>query len=150
MKFMKPLRLYHDFLKLNTAKPGWLLGLDVDDNSVAVTVSDCNKKRVSPLRYEFHEFFRLKTLFIPMFDTYLQCLREKKISVWWLQISKIWLVLNYTFFLTVNYFYDILFDLQISELSVSAFIVWLPYDRQWCHQMQVFISYCYFTLEFKI
>ncbi|XP_024995514.1 uncharacterized protein LOC112528716 [Cynara cardunculus var. scolymus] len=49
MKYMKPLNLYQDLLKLHAVERGRLLGLDVGDKYVGLAVSDFNNKVASPL-----------------------------------------------------------------------------------------------------
>ncbi|KAG8374939.1 hypothetical protein BUALT_Bualt10G0047700 [Buddleja alternifolia] len=49
MKYLKPMKLYRDLLKSNELKRGRLLGLDVGDKYVGLSVSDPNNKIASPL-----------------------------------------------------------------------------------------------------
>ncbi|KAH6799556.1 hypothetical protein C2S51_036040 [Perilla frutescens var. frutescens] len=49
MKYLKPLKLYREVLKSNEVKRGRLLGLDVGDKYVGLSVSDANNKIASPL-----------------------------------------------------------------------------------------------------
>ncbi|GER38873.1 polynucleotidyl transferase [Striga asiatica] len=49
MKYMKPMKLYHELLKSNELKRSSLLGLDVGDKYVGLSVSDANNKIASPL-----------------------------------------------------------------------------------------------------
>ncbi|KAJ9550082.1 hypothetical protein OSB04_022625, partial [Centaurea solstitialis] len=49
MKYMKPLNLFQDMLKLHAVERGRLLGLDVGDKYVGLAVSDFNNKVASPL-----------------------------------------------------------------------------------------------------
>ncbi|KAI3727617.1 hypothetical protein L6452_16235 [Arctium lappa] len=87
MKYMKPLNLYQDLLKLHAVERGRLLGLDVGDKYVGLAVSDFNNKVASPL----------------------SVLVRKKNNIGLMAID---------------------FQNLISELSLSAFIVGYPYDRQ--------------------
>lgn len=50
MKYLRPMKLYHELLKSNELKRGRLLGLDVGDKYVGLSVSDANNKIASPLR----------------------------------------------------------------------------------------------------
>ncbi|KAI3710835.1 hypothetical protein L2E82_40629 [Cichorium intybus] len=87
MKYMKPLSLYQDLLKVNAVERGRLLGLDVGDKYVGLAVSDFNNKVASPF----------------------SVLVRKKTNIRLMAID---------------------LKLLISELSLSAFIVGYPYDRQ--------------------
>ncbi|KAI3501282.1 hypothetical protein L1887_29146 [Cichorium endivia] len=87
MKYMKPLSLYQDLLKVNAVERGRLLGLDVGDKYVGLAVSDFNNKVASPF----------------------SVLVRKKSNIRLMAID---------------------LKLLISELSLSAFIVGYPYDRQ--------------------
>ncbi|KAL0331240.1 UNVERIFIED_CONTAM: putative pre-16S rRNA nuclease [Sesamum angustifolium] len=49
MKYVKPMKLYHELLKLNKLKGSRLLGLDVGDKYVGLAFSDVNNKIASPL-----------------------------------------------------------------------------------------------------
>ncbi|KAL6502315.1 hypothetical protein OROHE_024593 [Orobanche hederae] len=49
MKYLKPMKLYHELLKSNELKRSRLLGLDVGDKYVGLSVSDANNKIASPL-----------------------------------------------------------------------------------------------------
>ncbi|KAK1409040.1 hypothetical protein QVD17_41304 [Tagetes erecta] len=49
MKFMKPLNLYQDLLKLRAVDRGRFLGLDVGDKYIGLAVSDFDNKVASPL-----------------------------------------------------------------------------------------------------
>ncbi|XP_035830213.1 putative pre-16S rRNA nuclease isoform X2 [Helianthus annuus] len=49
MKFVKPLNLYQDLLKLRAVDRGRFLGLDVGDRYVGLAVSDFDNKVASPL-----------------------------------------------------------------------------------------------------
>lgn len=50
MKYLKPLKLYRKLLKSNEVSSGRLLGLDVGDRYVGLSVSDANNKIAWPLR----------------------------------------------------------------------------------------------------
>lgn len=50
MKYVKPLKLYQELLKSSELKKSRLLGLDVGDKYVGLSVSDANNKTASPLR----------------------------------------------------------------------------------------------------
>ncbi|KAL8543675.1 hypothetical protein ACS0TY_004297 [Phlomoides rotata] len=49
MRYLKPLKLYRELLKSNEMKGGRLLGLDVGDKYVGLSVSDPYNKIASPL-----------------------------------------------------------------------------------------------------
>ncbi|GER57539.1 polynucleotidyl transferase [Striga asiatica] len=49
MKYLKPMKLYHEVLKSNELKRSCLLGLDVGDKYVGLSVSDADNKIASPL-----------------------------------------------------------------------------------------------------
>ncbi|KAL8064188.1 hypothetical protein ABFS82_01G073800 [Erythranthe guttata] len=49
MKYLKPMKLYQELLKSNELKRSRLLGLDVGDKYVGLSVSDVHKKIASPL-----------------------------------------------------------------------------------------------------
>uniref|UniRef100_A0A2N9J360 YqgF/RNase H-like domain-containing protein n=1 Tax=Fagus sylvatica TaxID=28930 RepID=A0A2N9J360_FAGSY len=49
MRYVKPLNLFNDLLKLKDVKRGRLLGLDVGDKYVGLAVSDTHNKIASPL-----------------------------------------------------------------------------------------------------
>ncbi|KAI3468743.1 hypothetical protein Pfo_025406 [Paulownia fortunei] len=49
MKYLKPMKLYHELLKSNELKRCRLLGLDVGDKYVGLSVSDANNTIASPL-----------------------------------------------------------------------------------------------------
>ncbi|KAL3652667.1 hypothetical protein CASFOL_002348 [Castilleja foliolosa] len=49
MKYLKPMRLYNELLKSNELKRSRLLGLDVGDKYVGLSLSDANNKIASPL-----------------------------------------------------------------------------------------------------
>ncbi|GJS88878.1 putative pre-16S rRNA nuclease [Tanacetum coccineum] len=49
MRYMKPLNLFQDLLKIPAVERGRLLGLDVGDKYVGLAVSDFNNKVASPL-----------------------------------------------------------------------------------------------------
>ncbi|CAA0820507.1 Polynucleotidyl transferase- ribonuclease H-like superfamily protein [Striga hermonthica] len=49
MKYLKPMKLYHEVLKSNELKRSRLLGLDVGDKYVGLSVSDADNKIASPL-----------------------------------------------------------------------------------------------------
>ncbi|KAL3833498.1 hypothetical protein ACJIZ3_008234 [Penstemon smallii] len=49
MRYVKQMKLYHDLLKSNEVKKSRLLGLDVGDKYVGLSVSDVNNKIASPL-----------------------------------------------------------------------------------------------------
>ncbi|KAL0312607.1 UNVERIFIED_CONTAM: putative pre-16S rRNA nuclease [Sesamum radiatum] len=49
MKYVKPMKLYHELFKSNKLKGGRLLGLDVGDKYVGLAFSDVNNKIASPL-----------------------------------------------------------------------------------------------------
>ncbi|GJW78542.1 putative pre-16S rRNA nuclease isoform X1 [Tanacetum coccineum] len=51
MRYMKPLNLFQDLLKIPAVERGRLLGLDVGDKYVGLAVSDFDNKVASPLRY---------------------------------------------------------------------------------------------------
>lgn len=50
MKYVKPVNLFHDLLKMKATERGRLLGLDVGDKYVGLAVSDLHNKIASPLR----------------------------------------------------------------------------------------------------
>ncbi|GJT24839.1 ribonuclease H-like domain-containing protein [Tanacetum coccineum] len=50
MRYMKPLNLFQDLLKIPAVERGRLLGLDVGDKYVGLAVSDFDNKVASPLR----------------------------------------------------------------------------------------------------
>ncbi|KAL1566084.1 putative pre-16S rRNA nuclease [Salvia divinorum] len=49
MKYLKPLKLYQELLKSSEVKRGRLLGLDVGDKYIGLSVSDANNITASPL-----------------------------------------------------------------------------------------------------
>ncbi|PIN23741.1 hypothetical protein CDL12_03535 [Handroanthus impetiginosus] len=49
MKYIKPMKLFQELLKSNELKKGRLLGLNVGDERVTLTVSDANNKSAAPL-----------------------------------------------------------------------------------------------------
>ncbi|RVX09146.1 putative pre-16S rRNA nuclease [Vitis vinifera] len=49
MKYVKPVNLFHDLLKMKATERGRLLGLDVGDKYVGLAVSDLHNKIASPL-----------------------------------------------------------------------------------------------------
>ncbi|XAR54977.1 hypothetical protein NMG60_11030332 [Bertholletia excelsa] len=49
MKYVKPLNLFHELMKLSSSQRGRLLGLDVGDKYVGLAVSSGNNKIASPL-----------------------------------------------------------------------------------------------------
>ncbi|KAF8410167.1 hypothetical protein HHK36_002689 [Tetracentron sinense] len=49
MKYVKPINLFNDMLKINTLQQGRLLGLDVGDKYVGLAVSDTHNRIASPL-----------------------------------------------------------------------------------------------------
>lgn len=101
MRYLKPVSLYQDLMKLNGVERGRLLGLDVGDKYVGLAVSDFNNKVASPLSV---------------------LVRNKK-NIGLMAID---------------------FNILISELSVSAFVVGFPFDRQRDHrdtvQVKVFVD----------
>lgn len=50
MKYVKPLQLFQDMLKMKVRERGRLLGLDVGDKYVGLAVSDPRNKSASPVR----------------------------------------------------------------------------------------------------
>lgn len=50
MRYLKPLKLYRELLKSDEMKGGRLLGLDVGDKYVGLSVSDASNKIASPIR----------------------------------------------------------------------------------------------------
>ncbi|KAL6549992.1 hypothetical protein OROMI_020480 [Orobanche minor] len=56
MKYLKPMKLYHELLKSNELKRSRLLGLDVGDKYVGLSVSDANNKIASPLNLRIKNY----------------------------------------------------------------------------------------------
>lgn len=52
MRFVKPLNLYQELLKLRAVDRGRFLGLDVGDKYIGLAVSDFDNKVASPLRFK--------------------------------------------------------------------------------------------------
>lgn len=53
MKYVRPINLFQDLLKLKASQRGRFLGLDVGDKYVGLAVSDYHNQIASPLRYVF-------------------------------------------------------------------------------------------------
>lgn len=53
MKYVKPLKLFHNVLERKVSERGLLLGLDMGDKYIGVAVSDSKYEIASPVRYEF-------------------------------------------------------------------------------------------------
>ncbi|GKE16748.1 putative pre-16S rRNA nuclease [Tanacetum coccineum] len=111
MRYMKPLNLFQDLLKIPAVERGRLLGLDVGDKYVGLAVSDFDNKVASPL----------------------SVLVRKKSNIGLMALDFQHLVSS----AHVYFFRDaglellsICYNFPINELSLSGFIVGYPYDRR--------------------
>ncbi|KAK6137493.1 hypothetical protein DH2020_028746 [Rehmannia glutinosa] len=125
MKYLKPLKLYHEQLKSNELRRSRLLGLDVGFKYVGLSLSDADNKIASPLSVLVRKKTNIDLIAADFQNLVSTC-------------SFFHLVMQYSFSLCVfaallefdgKIWVDVL-NIFISGLSVSGLVVGYPFNRQ--------------------